>query len=70
MLDREIVEKGADVLSTAIAALFEEGIEASATAPDATKNLGARLIEIRQVTDDVAVLVAALVVLLRRLQAE
>ncbi len=66
MLDQEAIDKGADILGSAIAALFEEGVELAALSFDDVDVMIARLDEIRRLADDAMILVAALAVLMRR----
>lgn len=66
MFDQEALDKGADILGSAIAALFEENVELAAASFEEVEVVNDRLVSIRRLADDALILVAALAVIIRR----
>ncbi len=66
MLDQENVAKATEALSTALAALLEHDV----AAPSAVHDFMTRAEQLKHVSDDAMVLIAALIVLARRSSAE
>lgn len=70
MLDPATARMGIDAISTAIAARLESGLEAATAASGELSDYQSRTVMLREVTNDVLILGAALLVLSRTAAGE